>query len=164
LDTTVALAHLIFDGVLERFPELKIFAAHGGGYLPASAARMDHAWHAREDCRQKISAPHQLMRGESSECVTVMAWLPLHDRINAGCAGSGVRRPEPNLGVSVVWPRGRRNPPAAMLAAGAFGPSQAAQAQQTSEEEMKVTGMVTAADPESHEIEIDDQKFVMPEE
>ncbi|HLT01596.1 MAG TPA: amidohydrolase family protein [Geminicoccaceae bacterium] len=57
LDTTIALAHLIFDGVLERFPGLKIFAAHGGGYLPAYAARMDHAWHAREDCRQHISAP-----------------------------------------------------------------------------------------------------------
>jgi hypothetical protein len=53
----MALAHLIFDGVPERFADLKIFAAHGGGYLPAHAARMDHAWHAREDCRQKISAP-----------------------------------------------------------------------------------------------------------
>ena len=57
LDTTLALAHLIFDGVLERFPDLKVFAAHGGGYLPAYAARMDHAYHAREDCRQNISAP-----------------------------------------------------------------------------------------------------------
>ena len=57
LDTTVALAHLIFDGVLERFLELKIFAAHGGGYLPAYSARMDHAYRARADCRQKIAKP-----------------------------------------------------------------------------------------------------------
>jgi aminocarboxymuconate-semialdehyde decarboxylase len=35
LDTTVALHHLIFDGVLERHPALKLMAAHGGGYLPA---------------------------------------------------------------------------------------------------------------------------------
>jgi aminocarboxymuconate-semialdehyde decarboxylase len=32
LDTTTALHHLIFNGVLERYPDLKIIAAHGGGY------------------------------------------------------------------------------------------------------------------------------------
>lgn len=57
LDTTVALHRLIFDGVLERYPKLKILAAHGGGYLPAYSGRIDHAWGAREDCRQQISNP-----------------------------------------------------------------------------------------------------------
>ena len=33
LDTTIALQHLIFEGTLDRFPGLKIIAAHGGGYL-----------------------------------------------------------------------------------------------------------------------------------
>jgi predicted TIM-barrel fold metal-dependent hydrolase len=42
LETTIALSHLIFDGTLDRFPDLKICAAHGGGYLPSYAARMDH--------------------------------------------------------------------------------------------------------------------------
>jgi aminocarboxymuconate-semialdehyde decarboxylase len=42
LETTIALAHLIFEGTLDRFPRLKILAAHGGGYLPAYAARFDH--------------------------------------------------------------------------------------------------------------------------
>lgn len=51
LDTTVAVGHLVFDGVLERFPKLKIVAAHGGGYLGHYPARMDHAWGAREDVR-----------------------------------------------------------------------------------------------------------------
>src|SRR5262245_28716422 len=41
LDTTVALSHLIFEGTLDRFPGLKICAAHGGGYLPSYAARSD---------------------------------------------------------------------------------------------------------------------------
>jgi len=31
LETTVALSHMIFDGFLDRFPSLKILAAHGGG-------------------------------------------------------------------------------------------------------------------------------------
>ena len=51
LDTTVALHHLIFDGTLEKFPNLKILASHGGGYLPSYAGRIDHAWGARPDCR-----------------------------------------------------------------------------------------------------------------
>ena len=42
LETTIALSHLIFEGTLDRFPRLKICAAHGGGYLPSYAARSDH--------------------------------------------------------------------------------------------------------------------------
>src|SRR3984885_4553765 len=47
LDTTVALHHLIFGGVLEDCPGLKLVAAHGGGYLPAYSGRIDHAVSAR---------------------------------------------------------------------------------------------------------------------
>jgi predicted TIM-barrel fold metal-dependent hydrolase len=43
LDTTIALQHLIFEGTLDRFPDLKVLAAHGGGYLGSYAARSDHA-------------------------------------------------------------------------------------------------------------------------
>ena len=55
LETTVAVHHLIFDGVLERYPELRIVLAHGGAYAGAYAARMDHAWGARPDCRGRIT-------------------------------------------------------------------------------------------------------------
>src|SRR5262245_3831243 len=41
LETTIALSHLIFEGTLDRFPRLRICAAHGGGYLPSYAARSD---------------------------------------------------------------------------------------------------------------------------
>ena len=41
LETTIALSHLIFEGTLDKFPALKICAAHGGGYLPSYAARSD---------------------------------------------------------------------------------------------------------------------------
>ncbi|HEY1427175.1 MAG TPA: amidohydrolase family protein [Caulobacteraceae bacterium] len=41
LETTIALSHLIFEGTLDRHPRLTILAAHGGGYLPAYAARSD---------------------------------------------------------------------------------------------------------------------------
>jgi hypothetical protein len=56
---------------------------------------------------------------------------------------------------------------AALLAGGAFALDGAAvqQAQgQSSEEEMKVTGMVTEADQDTKEIQIEDETYVMPEE
>ena len=42
LETTIALSHLIFEGTLDKFPGLKICAAHGGGFLPSYAGRSDH--------------------------------------------------------------------------------------------------------------------------
>lgn len=43
LSTTIALSHMIFEGTFDRFPALKVIAAHGGGYLPSYAHRSDHA-------------------------------------------------------------------------------------------------------------------------
>jgi aminocarboxymuconate-semialdehyde decarboxylase len=43
LETTIALSHLIYEGTLDRFPGLKVIAAHGGGFLPSYADRSDHA-------------------------------------------------------------------------------------------------------------------------
>ncbi len=57
LETTLALHYLIFDGVLERHPKLKIFAMHGGGYLGAYSGRIDHAWGARSDCHVGLPKP-----------------------------------------------------------------------------------------------------------
>jgi len=54
LDTTVAISHLIFDGVVARYPKIKFLAAHGGGFLAHYWARMDHAWRARPDTRTVI--------------------------------------------------------------------------------------------------------------
>ena len=49
LESTLAVSHLIFGGVLDRFPKLKFVVAHGGGYLAHYRARMDHGWKARPD-------------------------------------------------------------------------------------------------------------------
>jgi aminocarboxymuconate-semialdehyde decarboxylase len=43
LDTTIALQHLIYEGTLDRYPKLKILAAHGGGYVGSYAPRLDHS-------------------------------------------------------------------------------------------------------------------------
>jgi aminocarboxymuconate-semialdehyde decarboxylase len=43
LGTTIALSHLIFEGTFDKFPAMKVIAAHGGGYLGSYADRSDHA-------------------------------------------------------------------------------------------------------------------------
>jgi aminocarboxymuconate-semialdehyde decarboxylase len=57
METTIAVSHLIFDGVMQRNPKLKVVLAHGGGYLAHYWARMDHAHRARPDCRRVIKRP-----------------------------------------------------------------------------------------------------------
>lgn len=54
LESTVAVSHLIFDGVMARHPKLKVLVAHGGGFIAHYWARMDHAWRARPDTRTVI--------------------------------------------------------------------------------------------------------------
>ena len=57
METTIAASHLIFDGVLQRHPRLKVILPHAGGYLAHYPARMDHAYRARPDCRTVIKRP-----------------------------------------------------------------------------------------------------------
>jgi aminocarboxymuconate-semialdehyde decarboxylase len=40
LETTFAAAHLIFGGVMERHPRLKVLLVHGGGFLAADLGRL----------------------------------------------------------------------------------------------------------------------------
>src|SRR3954447_16931875 len=64
LETTIALSHLIFEGTLDRFPRLKICAAHGGGYLPSYSGRSD-ALCGRgggADCRALQRKPSEYFR------------------------------------------------------------------------------------------------------
>jgi aminocarboxymuconate-semialdehyde decarboxylase len=57
METTIAASHLIFDGVMQRHPKLKIVLPHAGGYLAHYWARMDHGYRARPDCRTVIKRP-----------------------------------------------------------------------------------------------------------
>ncbi|WP_340375405.1 amidohydrolase family protein [Streptomyces sp. SS7] len=61
-ENAVALSHLIFSGVLDRHPGLKLIAAHGGGYLPTHIGRSDHAWRARPDARDCEREPSSYLK------------------------------------------------------------------------------------------------------
>ncbi len=54
LDTTIAAASLVFGGVLERHPKLKVLLVHGGGFVPYQAGRWVHGWHVRSEPKINI--------------------------------------------------------------------------------------------------------------
>lgn len=63
LDTTTALAHLIYGGVLDTYSGLKLCVAHGGGTIAAYPGRFDHAWRERHDCSAHCQhAPSHYLR------------------------------------------------------------------------------------------------------
>lgn len=52
VETAVAAAHLCAAGVLERYPNLKIVLAHGGGVLPTLVGRLERAYEMRAEARR----------------------------------------------------------------------------------------------------------------
>ncbi len=54
LDTTITAATLIFSGIFDRFPGVKIVLEHAGGHLPYIIGRFDHGWKVRPECRKFI--------------------------------------------------------------------------------------------------------------
>ena len=54
-DTSLAVARMIYDGFFDRYPKLKIIAAHGGGALPYLVSRMDQCFDNIPACREKIA-------------------------------------------------------------------------------------------------------------
>src|SRR5687767_11375759 len=55
LDTSLAVARMMFDGFFDCYPNLKLIAAHGGGTLPYIAGRLDICFDNMPACREKIS-------------------------------------------------------------------------------------------------------------
>ncbi|KAI9298487.1 2-amino-3-carboxymuconate-6-semialdehyde decarboxylase-like protein [Neoconidiobolus thromboides FSU 785] len=57
-ETTIAVCSLIFGGVFDRYPKLKVCFAHGGGSFLATLGRIDHGFNVRPDlCATHIKKP-----------------------------------------------------------------------------------------------------------
>jgi aminocarboxymuconate-semialdehyde decarboxylase len=54
LETMVAAHRMIFSGLFEELPDLKVVLLHGGGYLPFYTSRADHTWKVRPETRVHI--------------------------------------------------------------------------------------------------------------
>jgi len=57
LETALAVSKLIFGGVLERLPDLRICFAHGGGAFPFTLPRLDYGWSVRPEGPAAIPKP-----------------------------------------------------------------------------------------------------------
>ena len=64
VDTTIAAASLVFGGVMERHPNLKICLSHGGGFVPYQGGRWVHGWKVRGEpqANLKVSPAASLRR------------------------------------------------------------------------------------------------------
>ncbi len=56
-DTTLAAAHLVFSGVVERFPRIRWVLGHLGGAIPYIAERLDRGFEAFPECRAHLRRP-----------------------------------------------------------------------------------------------------------
>ncbi len=48
-ETSLAICSMLFGGVFDAFPKLRVMFAHGGGSFPFTVGRVSHGWHARPD-------------------------------------------------------------------------------------------------------------------
>jgi aminocarboxymuconate-semialdehyde decarboxylase len=69
-ESSVALAHLVFGGVLERYPAMTLCFAHGGGLAPMAAARWDRGRAtARPGIDPSVAPAMQQLRGVHVDCI-----------------------------------------------------------------------------------------------
>jgi aminocarboxymuconate-semialdehyde decarboxylase len=57
VDTTLSIFRLVFSGIMERLPSLKLVATHTGGVYPHLRGRAEIAYHAYPECKVNISHP-----------------------------------------------------------------------------------------------------------
>jgi len=59
-ETSLAICSMVFGGVFDRYPKLRVMFAHGGGSFPFTIGRISHGWHCRPDLCDvnKINDPY----------------------------------------------------------------------------------------------------------
>jgi aminocarboxymuconate-semialdehyde decarboxylase len=61
-DTAIAACHLVFGGVMDRHPKLKVNLPHAGGAFPMLIGRIDHGWKVRSETKHLANAPSTYLR------------------------------------------------------------------------------------------------------
>ena len=62
METAIALSMMIFSGLFDELPKLKVIAAHGGGYLPLYSGRSDHAHEVRPEAQRCVRPPSDYLK------------------------------------------------------------------------------------------------------
>jgi aminocarboxymuconate-semialdehyde decarboxylase len=102
-DTAIAAAHLVFGGVLDRFPGLSVCLPHAGGAFPYLVGRLDRGWRKRPECRRIKRRPSAYLRrftydtiSHAAEPLRYLIRLVGADRVMLGsdyCFDMGYERP-----------------------------------------------------------------------
>jgi aminocarboxymuconate-semialdehyde decarboxylase len=61
-ESAIAAAHLIFGGVLDRFPKLVVCLPHAGGAFPWLVGRLNRGWEKRADLKHVKQSPVEYLR------------------------------------------------------------------------------------------------------
>ena len=69
-ESAIAASHLIFGGVLDRFPELDVCLPHAGGSFPYLIGRITHGWRVRPETRHLKTAPDEYLRRFHYDTIT----------------------------------------------------------------------------------------------
>ncbi len=70
-ESTLAIAHLVFGGVVERFPNIRFCFAHGGGAAAALAGRFQQGYDtSRPGVEKAVSDPRSLLHRICVDCIT----------------------------------------------------------------------------------------------
>ncbi len=74
-DTTLAVTRMVFNGMLERYPNVRLIVPHLGGYIPFVWSRIKHAYLTRPECQADLRRPPE---DYLKRCFfdTTSDWLP----------------------------------------------------------------------------------------
>ncbi len=102
-DTTIAAAHLIFSGVLDRFPKLNFCLPHAGGAFPFLVGRLHQGWKVRKECQNLDHDPLTYLKrfyydtiSHSTESLGYLLELVGPEQVMLGsdyCFDMGLERP-----------------------------------------------------------------------
>ena len=94
-ETSLAICSMMFGGVFERFPKLRVAFAHGGGAFPFTIGRIEHAFHVRPDLvrgRQQGRTREVIWRnGRQSRALLRRLVSPRSPRRFGCCSSSSAR-------------------------------------------------------------------------
>jgi len=103
-DRTITFATLVFGGVMDKFPNLRICLSHGGGYTCFGIGRIDRGWEVkREACANISRPPSAYLRAFYYDCITFSgpALRMLIDTVGIDRVVLGTDYPAP---MRIDWP------------------------------------------------------------
>ena len=102
-ESAIAAAHLIFGGVLDRFPKMEVCLPHAGGAFPYLVGRLNHGWTVRAELEHVEKGPFEYLRrlhydtvSHSDKALSYLIDLVGPDRVMLGsdyCFDMGYERP-----------------------------------------------------------------------